>query len=992
VKDFDLVDFEHGYGNRFQRFQDLMRHRIHDILLVSSMYDSFILAEDGRLHESLVSEYLGLNLTDAPGITRVSSAREAVSMVRRENRFNLVICSLRMEDMDALEFARSLRKHDKDVPLVLLTYDYQQLSSLMARLDFSIFDKVFVWQGDFRILLTIIKLIEDKLNVRHDTELVGVQSIILIEDNVRFYSSYLPIIYTELMRHSQELISEGVNPAHRLLRRRARPKILHCVTYEEAWDLYSRYHQNILGVVSDIQFPRKGESDPHAGLELARNVKEIHPDIPILLQSHDPSNQALADEVGASFLLKNSATLLEELRRFMISRFSFGDFVFLLPDGSEVGRAHDLRSLEKELARVPAESLLYHGERNDFSNWLKARTEFLLAYRLRPQKVSDYDSIEDMREYLINSVRQLRLIHRRGIVVDFDPATFDPSNTYARIGGGSLGGKGRGLAFVNTMVHTYLLHDRFEAVDVSVPPMVILGTEVFERFIRENELLDLALTSGDDGKIERRFLSARLPDGVVTALRSYLELASYPLAVRSSGLLEDSQFLPFAGVYRTYMLPNNHADLEARLEELTSAVKRVYASTYSKKAKAYIRATPYRLEEEKMAVIVQKMVGQVHENRFYPAFSGVANSHNFYPVSPMKPSDGIVSMALGLGPMVLEGGKSLRFCPKYPERPLQFSTVDEMLKNSQKSFFALGLPDAEAQGDHRSEFALVQLGLDVAEQDGMLGPLASTYSHENHRVSDGISRVGVRIVSFASVLKQKVFPLAEILQLLMRFGSRGMGTDVEIEFAVNLPGNKEDPVELGVLQMRPMVISREPGELTISESDPRRMLCKSRHVLGHGLTRNIHDIVYVDFDRYDRAASHEVAQEVARFNSEMSDGQVPYLLIGVGRWGTADPWLGIPVDWESISGARVIVEAGFKDMPVTPSQGTHIFHNLISFQVGYFTVNSTRKDEFVDWNWLGSLPAVSEGRFTRHVRLERPLVVQMDGRRHKGVILKPDGA
>lgn len=988
MKEYDIVDFEHGYGNRFQQFQDLVRHRIENILLVSSMYDSFILAEDGRLYESLLNEYMGLNLTDAPGITRVSSGHEAISMLREDKRFNLIISSLRLEDMHALDFAKMIKEADIDVPAVLLTYDTRALSDLMADNDLSVFDMVFVWQGDFRIFLAIIKCIEDRLNVEHDTSLVGVQCIILIEDNVRFYSSYLPIIYTELMRHSQSLISEGVNTAHKLLRMRARPKILHCETYEEAWDYYEKYHDYILGVISDMQFPRKGGMDMRAGVDLARSIKVSHPDIPILLQSRDPRNKKWADQLDVSFLLKNSPTLLKDLRKFMKEHFSFGDFVFCNPDGTEIGRAKDIRGLEKMLHTVPEESIRYHGQHNHFSNWLKARTEFLLAYKLRPRKVSDYASMSDLRQYLIRSIRELRLAQHQGSVIDFDPETFDPTSSFARIGGGSLGGKGRGLAFVNSMIYSYLLQNRFDRTKVNVPPSVVVGTDVFDQFMMDNNLWDIALMSFDDGDIERKFLDGAFSNEVVGSLRALLELADYPLAVRSSSLLEDSQYQPFAGIYRTEMLPNNHNDIRVRLEQLLTAVKRVYASTFCNAAKSYMKPTPYRLEEEKMAVIIQKLVGSRHSRRFYPHFAGAACSHNYYPISPMTAEDGIASVALGLGSMVMEGGQSLRFSPKYPQHVIQFSSVEEILANSQKQFYALELPPKTAKSDGQAS-RIVRLDLKTAEKDGTLAPMASTYSTENNTIYDGISRRGSRVVSFAPILKHELFPLPEILELVLKFGTRGMSSPVEIEFAVNMVDEEAKDHEFCVLQMRPTVVTYQRDDLSIRETDESRMLCRSEQVLGDGLITNIRDILYVDIDTFDRSASREVASEIGKLNADLAAKETPYIVVGLGRWGSSDPWLGLPVTWDQISGARVMVETGFKDRRVEPSQGTHFFQNLISFRIGYFTIDTVANNGFLDWNWLHAQKPVKKLKFTRHLRFDKAMVVQMNGRDHEGVILKP---
>lgn len=986
MKEYDLADFEHGYGDRFRQFQDLGRNKITNILLVSSMYDSFILAEDGRLYESLLNEYMGLSLTDAPGITRVSSGHEALSRILEDDRFNLIITSLRLEDMHAIDFAKIVKESGIDIPIVLLTYDSRALSHLMADHDLSVFEKVFVWQGDFRVLLAIIKCIEDRLNVEEDTNLVGVQCIILVEDDVRFYSSYLPIIYTQLMRHSQRLISEGVNTAHKLLRMRARPKILHCETYEEAWGYYEKYHDHILGVISDMQFPRKGKVDAHAGVDLARSVKASHPDIPILLQSRDPKNRVWADQLKVSFLLKNSPTLLKDLRDFMEEHFSFGDFVFCLPDGTEVGRATDLRGLEKMLSTVPEASIRYHGERNHFSNWLKARTEFLLAYKLRPRKVSDYTSMDDLRQYLIRSIHELRVAQHRGSIVDFDPRTFDPSSSFARIGGGSLGGKGRGLAFVNSMIYSYLLENRFDKTKVRVPATVVIGTDVFDRFMLDNNLWDVALISGDDDEIAQRFVAGKFSDDVVAALRALVGLMDYPLAVRSSSLLEDSQYQPFAGIYRTDMLPNNSRDPEVKFDRLQAAVKRVYASTFGRNAKSYIKATPYRLEEEKMAVIIQKLVGSLHSNRFYPQFAGAASSHNYYPTGPMTSADGIAAVALGLGSIVLEGGSAVRFSPKYPQHPVQFSSVDETLENSQQHFHALELPDPDAATDHHRE---IRLDLKQAESDGTLAAVASTYSKDNDTIYDGLSRIGPRVVTFAPILKGGLFPLADILNLILKFGTRGMSSPVEIEFAAALSTPEKNENEFCVLQMRPVVVAHEWEDLSIRETDPSNMICRSSRVLGDGVIPDIRDIVCVDIERWDRSASRDVAQEIGEFNAELTENKTPYILVGVGRWGSSDPWLGIPVTWDQISGARVMIEAGFKDFRVTPSQGTHFFQNLISFRIGYFTIDSAVDDGFLDWKWLSSQRPFKKRKFTRHLRFDMPLRVQMNGRNQQGLILKP---
>lgn len=982
---------EHGYGTRFQGFQNLMRRRIRDVLLVSSLYDLYLFEEDGRLYELIRNEYQGLHLSHSPEITRVSSAEEAIVIAKEEKRFDLIITTLHIEDMPALKFARQVREAGLEVPIILLAFDNRELKDLITHHDTSVFDRIFIWQGDFRLIIGIVKHLEDKMNADHDTRIVGVQSIILIEDNVRYYSSFLPIIYTEILNQSQRLISEGINLSHKYLRMRARPKILLCSNYEEAWDYFQKYEDYILGVISDIDFQRGGVQDPQAGLAFARTVKLRHHDIPVLLQSTTPQYEAEARAIGASFILKDSPTLLNELRQFMIQYFSFGDFVFRTLGGAEVGRAWDLQSLEEQLRYVPEESIRYHAERNHFSNWLKARTEFWLAHKLRPRKVSDYASVQGLREDLISSLREYRRLRQRGIITDFKKETFIPTSSFARIGGGSLGGKARGLGFVNILISNYDVRDRFEGVQISVPPGVVLGTDVFDQFLDENNLRSFALQTTVDAEVTRRFLEAKsFPEGILGELAAFLDLVHEPLAVRSSSLLEDSQYHPFAGVYETYMIPNNHADPFVRLSELVNTIKRVYASTFYQSAKDYIKVTSYRLEEEKMAVIIQKMVGAHHEGRFYPDFSGVGKSYNFYPIPPQKSHDGIVAVALGLGKMVVDGGVTVRFCPKYPQHLLQFFSPAEALRNNQNEFYALEMSGQPLQHTETHDALLKRYTLEVAERDGTLVAVGSTYSPENDSLSVGLSRHGIRVVTFAPILQSKLFPLHQILELLLDMGSWGMGTPVEIEFAVNMAGSPGKPKEFGLLQMRPLVLSREVEELNIEEFSPDQLICQSHQVLGNGALRDIYDIIVVDPNLFDRAKSREVGREVTEFNEKLIEQRRPYLLMGVGRWGSLDPWLGIPVKWDQISGARAIVEAGLKDMDVAPSQGSHFFQNITSFMVGYFTINSTVKQGFVDWQWLMEQAPLEQKQFVRHIQLEDPVIVKINGHQNKGIILKPE--
>jgi hypothetical protein len=977
---------------RFERFENLMPFKVHNILLVSSLYDSFILREDGRLNELLIDESLELNLRRVPGITQVSSCAEAVHLARSQ-QYNLIVTNLTVGDMNAAQLASEVKRAGLDVPVVVLGYDYREIKNFVARNPVTEIERVFLWQGNSRILITIVKYIEDKRNVLHDTRAIGVPVLLVVEDNIRYYSAFLPVIYTELIKQSRRVIQEGINVAHKLVRMQARPKILLSSNFEDAARLVQEYRNYLFGLVSDVEFPWEGKLSSEAGFELAHMVKSLVSDVPVVLQTGRTEFRPRAHAAGYSFLRKRSPTLLKDLRRILTEQFGFGDFVFRLPDLSEVGRAKDMNELEEQLQTVPAESIVFHSQSNHFSHWLMARTEFALAAKLRPRKVSDFASPEHLRRDLIESINDYRREQSEVLIGDFRADTFKPSeSSFLRIGSGSLGGKARGLAFVRHLLRKSRMTRRFPGVRISVPPAVVLATDVFDQFVAENSLLDFALRCEDDAEIERKFLAASLSTSLNEDLKSFLAEVSHPLAVRSSSLLEDSQYQPFTGVYETFMLGNQQADPNDRLAALSDAIRRVYASMFSRHAKAYVRATPYRLEEEKMAVILQQVVGTRFGERFYPDFSGVVRSRNFYPVPPMTFEDGIAAVALGLGRAVVDGGKCLTFCPRYPRNLVQFSSVEDILANSQSEFWGLELNgSAEGRPGHWHER---RFGLDAAESDGTLQALASTYSKDNHAVYDGVSRPGSRIVTFAPMLKHGTFPLAEILDDLVRAGEDALGNAVEIEFAVRLPqqaGSMDgQPAEFGFLQIRPLTLSRDTEDLALDDVRPEQLICQSSKVLGNGRIDNLRDIVVVDSQRFERSRSQEVGTAVARFNRLLNEQNRPYLLIGVGRWGSTEPWLGIPVEWDEISGARVIVEAGFRDFRVTPSQGSHFFQNLTAFQIGYFTVNPDAGEGSVDWQWLTEQPAVEEEGCVRHLRFAEPIRVLMNSRTSQGVIFKPE--
>jgi CheY-like chemotaxis protein len=986
---FEPLSAGPGFGTALYGFQHLERHHIRDVLMVSSLFDFYLFEEEGLLYEQIQSEYHGLQLSHSPEFTRVSSAAEALPLAASRS-FDLIITTLHIDDSTPVRLARAIREKGIETPIVLVAYDNRELNELVTHHGTTEFDRVFVWQGDFRLLIAIIKNLEDELNVDEDTERVGVQCIMLVEDSIRYASYFLPLLYSEVMRHSQRLIAEGVNAAHRALRMRARPKILLCSTLDEAMACFERYEQHIIGVISDIALPRGGENDPTAGLDLARRVKSRFFDVPVLLQSTEAWRVHDAGAIGALFLAKNSSTLVDDFRVTLRDHFGFGDFVFFTPDGTEVGRASDLRSLEEQLAVIPGESLLHHGSRNDFSNWLKARTEFGLAMKLRPRRVSDYESAEDLRADLIRHLREHRTSRQRGLVTEFSKELFDPAASFARAGGGSLGGKARGLAFINSLLSEYNVRNRFDGLEIEVPPALVIGTDVFDRFMAENDLRSLAVSGAPDEQIHRGFLSAkRFPGDITADLAAFVSISRRPLAVRSSSLLEDSQFHPFAGVYQTFMIPNNDPDPEVRLRDLIDTIKRVYASTFYHGAREYLKVTSLRFEDEKMAVIIQEMVGAAHGQSFYPDISGVLRSYNLYPTGPQKPEEGIVSMALGLGKTIVEGGVTVRFCPRYPEHLQQFFSPRDAIRNHQHEFYALDLRSGSGDASSILDERVIARPLEDAEEHGTLAAVASTYSAENDALYDGVSRAGTRIVTFAPILRNRSVPLPNALAFLASLGSWGFGTPVEMEFAVNLSVRHGARKKLGIVQMRPLLISHDADDAVLGEVPQAELICQSDQVLGHGAIRDVRDVLVVDASTFDRSRSHDVAREVAAVNDKLIEEGRGYLLVGPGRWGTLDPLLGIPVKWEQICGAKAIIEASFRDMDVDPSQGSHFFQNLTAFQVAYFSVSPRLRNSFVDWEWLGAQQPCEQRQFVRHLRLDEPLLVQVNGRARRGVIRKP---
>jgi len=980
----DLKDYE----SSFARFDSLMPFKVKDILLVSSLYDSFILEEDGHIAELIFNEYAELNLSFAPGIKRVSSGEEALNILKTK-KIDLIIVFRRLGDIDIGSFSAAAKKITPDIPVVLLAVHGRELQVAEQRNYHQMVDKSFIWGGEANILLAIVKYIEDSRNADLDTRKVGIRIIILIEDSIRFYSVYLPLIYSEIMRQTHNLMSDGLNLAHRLLRMRARPKILLAHNYEEGWRLFKKYDKYLLGIISDMRFMKNGQLDDQAGLKFATAAKERINDLPILLQSNNLDNKELARRHEFAFIYKDSPSLLLDLRQFIMNNFGFGNFVFRMPDGSEIICATDFHSMEKCLQTVPDESLIYHGSRNHFSNWLMARTEFDLAKRLRPRKVSEFKNPSDLRSYLTNAFRSFRHEAQLGIVTDFSRKQFDLQTDFVKIGDGSLGGKGRGLAFINRILRRYNVYPRFEGVEITVPPSAIIGTSVFDEFLKINNLQKYALADNPDKEIAAKFLDAKLPGEISKDLKAFLDVVKYPVAVRSSSLLEDSHYQPFAGIFDTHMLPNCHPDKKMRLERLEMAIRCIYASIFFKNAKNYIRATGNRVEEEKMAIIIQKVVGNERNGSFYPVLSGIARSYNFYSIGHIKPEEGVAYLALGLGKTIVEGGNCLLFSPHNPHHLPQFSTPKDFLKNAQNEFYAIDMTNPDVFPAPGGDSGLIRHQINRADDDGTLAFVGSTYSPDNDRVYDGTNRKGIKIVTFAPILKSRIFPLDEIIKFLLVLGHSGFNTPIEIEFAAELSSEPKEPHRFGFLQIRPMAADTFLEDISFNNIDKKRIICRSDESLSNGRIKDICDIVFVRPDTFDRAAMPQMAQQIGEFNNALKESDRPYLLLGPGRWGTSDRWLGIPATWDQLSAARVIIEAAYGDFAVEPSFGTHFFQNLIAFQIGYLNIGLPNDQNFIDWDWLNSQPAVKDTEHVRHISLPKPIEVIIDGRNGRAVILKP---
>jgi CheY-like chemotaxis protein len=976
-EDFDLS---------FKVFHELMAKKVTEILLVSSPYDAFIMEEEGRLAERIIHEYRGLNLSRPPMLTWASSAHEALDALSQK-KFDLVITMPQVDETDADVLGRQIKSKFPDLPVFLMIQNTNRHLLDRKYEDRNSIDRLYVWSGNSDLLLALIKNLEDRMNVAYDTQRARVRVIVIVEDSPIYYSSLLPLLYKEIVTQTQAVMEESLNDEHRILRMRARPKILVAQNYEEAVDLYQKYKPYLLSIFSDVRFPKNGNLDDAAGFKLLSMIRKDSPDLPLLNFSSEESNRKSAQKIPAVFLNKNSPTLHSEIRSFFMQYLGFGEFVFRLPDGKEIGRAGNLREMEDILPNIPDESVFFHATHNHFSSWLMARAEIMLASKLKSVKISDFKSIGDAKQYLVSIIHERRMGRQKGIITEFDSQRFDPDADFTKIGKGSLGGKARGLAFMSTRLkNSPEFLDKFKDVDISVPKTLVVSTEGFDSFISQNNLEEVATGDFSDEEIIRLFTTAQVPEWLKLNLEQYLNYARYPLAVRSSSLLEDAQFQPFAGIYKTYMIPNNHPGLSERFAQLLLAIKLVYASTFCESARAYVKSTFHRTEAEKMGVIIQQLTGEAYGDFFYPAISGVAQSYNYYPISYMKPEDGLAHVALGLGKIVVEGGAALSFSPKYPQFLPQFSTIDDILENSQRFFYALntaGFPDDLAANE---DATLEKLDIDEALNDAPVRHLCSTYSAQDHRIRDGVQASGYPVCTFTSILKYRSLPLAEILTEILAIGRQGLGCPVEIEFAVNTSFDAHQKPSFELLQIRPMAVNQYNLEVEISDEDISKAFCYSSMALGNGQFEEIEDIVFVNPATFDAAHTIEIATEIGNVNKKMILRNQKYLLIGPGRWGSADRWLGIPVRWTDISQVGAIVETTIEGLKADPSQGSHFFHNITSLGISYLNTSEGGQD-FIDWKWLRSLPAKNETPHLKHVILKKPLTIKIDGKKSKAVII-----
>ena len=974
-------------------YHELMAYKVADILLVSSPYDAFIIEEEGRLSNRIINEYKGLNLSKPPKLTLAFSVTEAFEHLEQKT-FDLIIAMPGLTGMDVYAFGRQVKNRYPQIPFYLMfhnTCDINQYADAGQEADVK---RIYIWGGNADLLLAIIKNFEDEKNVAFDTQNAKVRVIIMVEDSPYHYSSLLPVLYKHIVTQTQSVMDDSINEEHRILKRRGRPKLLLAHDYEQAMGLFERHRPYVLSVLTDMRYAINGQENTYAGRKLLTRIKSEIPDLPILILSTEEENRDIAAAIPAEFINKNSNNLHDQIKSFFVTHLGFGAFVFRMPDNSEIARASNLREVEKLLPDIPDASVLHHAGHNDFSRWLLARSEINFAMGLKPYTIDDFSDASEVKRFLMERIRSRRKDSRQGLVIEFDLEKFDSDADFMKIGTEALGGKARGLAFMSHQLGMDpSLAQKFPEIDITIPQTFVIATDGFKMFVAENKLSQLLEQDNvlDDTQVVERFLNAELPHPLKMNLRAYIQNVHYPIAVRSSSLFEDAHYQPFAGLYKTYMLPNACTSVEKRLERLITAVKLVYASTYLKAPRSYARSTMHRTEDEKMAVVLQQITGTRHKNYFYPSISGVAQSYNFYPIAHLKAEEGISYIALGLGKIVMDGGKALRFCPKYPQFMPQFSMIDDILKNSQKYFYALKMdefPTHEKFSGTGEDPCLAKLDIAEAKDHPTVRMLCSTFNIQDNRIRDRFPDKGVPVLTFANILKYKTLPLAEILAEITAMGTRWMGTSVEVEFAVDLPvdGVRSRP-RFSLLQIRPMCQYKQNLGVKITEQDIKNAFCRSTLSLGNGEYKDIRDIVYVDPKTFEANKMPSVAGEINKINAMFNDTGTKYVLMGPGRWGSSDRWLGIPVVWNDISNVGVMVETTIESIKADFSQGSHFFQNITSLGISYITIQD-KGNNFIDYDFLSSREPATATRYLKHIRFDRPVRILVDGTTSQAVIMQ----
>lgn len=969
-------------------FQDLMQRRIFNVLLIASPYDAFMMEEDGRVEEQLYFEYVSLNLSSPPRVTQVNTTEDALNALSHKH-FDLIITMPGVDIPETFIGARKIKSQFPNIPIVVLTPFSKEVSRRLAKEDFTGIDYVFSWLGNVDLLLAIIKLLEDKLNADNDINSVGVQMILLVEDSVRFYSSVLPHIYKFLLKQSLVFSTEALNEHEQMLRMRGRPKVMLARDYEEAVQLYEKYGKNMLGVISDVSFKREGVKDQHAGLKLARYLRSKDKYLPIIMESSEVENADKVHDFDGVFLDKNSKKLPVDLGEAIMENFGFGDFVVRDPETEEeIMRIKSLKDMQNNIFKIPAEALFYHASYNDISRWLYSRAMFPIAEVIKQHRFHSIDEAPAVRQLFFDLIVKYRKMKNRGVVAVFKKDRFDYYSNFARIGQGSLGGKGRGLAFIDSIIKKNPICDNFDGVTLSIPRTVVLCTDIFDEFMTTNNLYPVALSDIPDEEILRYFLQARLPERLIEDFFALFEVVDKPLAIRSSSLLEDSHYQPFAGIYSTYMIPQVE-DRYEMLRMLSDAIKGVYASVFYADSKAYMNATSNVIDQEKMAVIIQEVVGDIHEGYYYPSFSGVGRSLNYYPINDEVPEDGVAEIAVGLGKYIVDGGLSLRFSPRHADKVLQTSTLDLALRDTQTRLYALDMKNITENFHVDDGFNITKIKVQDAAATGALKYMVSTFDYVDQMIRDSEYGDGRRVVTFANVLQHKVYPLAEIVDFMLQKGQDEMGRPVEIEFAGMIDVNEAKKGNVYWLQIRPIIDRKELIDDSILNIPDEDVILRSNTALGHGNIENVDMIVYVRPENFNSSNNSLIAREIEKINRNFTAQGESYVLVGPGRWGSSDTALGIPVKWPNISQAKIIVESSLSNYRIEPSQGTHFFQNLTSFGVGYFTINPSSLDGIYDINYLDSLPAIYESENVRIVKFEQPLAIGINGRKGVGVVAKP---